>query len=105
MIKYRVNNKFVDEETFYAELKTYFVIVPQKFSYEDTLERLKNNGGTCVLTKKGKNPWDDRYAYFDMADEQVFELEQIVADNEYDPLDDDAFAVAFAIFQNGFRRN
>ena len=41
----------------------------------------------------------------DMADEQVFELEQIVADNEYDPLDDDAFYVAFAVFQKGFRRN
>ena len=104
MIKYRVNNKFVDEETFYTELKKYYDTVPQKFSYEDALERFTNYGGIGVRTKKGKNPWDDRYASFYMADEQVFELEQIVAENEYDPEDEDAFDVAFAIYQKGFRK-
>ena len=104
MIKYRVNNEFVDEETFYAELKKYYDTVPQKFSYEDALESLTNYGGICVLTKKGKNPWDDRHACFYMADEQVFELEEIVCETEYDPEDDDAFDVAFAIYNKGFRK-
>ena len=105
MIKYRVNNKFVDEETFYTELKKHYDTVPQKFSYEDALERFKTYGGNAVRTKKGKNPWDDRYAFFYMADEQVFELAEIVVENEYDPEDNDAFDVAFAIYQKGFRRN
>ena len=101
MIKYCVNNKFVDEETFYAELKKYYDAVPQRFTYEEYLEKLKTKG--CArLDGKAKTY---EYHYFDMADEQVFELAEIVAENEYDPLYDDAFAVAFAIFQRGFRRN
>ena len=103
MIKYRVDGKFIEEETFYAELKKCYDKVQQRFTYDEYLEKLKTEG--CVrLDGKGKARTYE-YHYFDMADEQVFELEQIVADNEYDPLDDDAFYVAFAIYQKGFRRN
>ena len=101
MIKYRVNNKFVEEETFYAELKKYYEAVPQRFTYEDYLEKLKTEGWVR-LDGKAKTY---EYHYFDMADEQVFELADIIAENEFDPLDGDAFYVAFAIFQKGFRRN
>ena len=100
MIKYRVDGKFVEEETFYADLKKYYDAVPQRFTYEEYLEKLKTEG--CVrLDGKAKTY---EYHYFDMADEQVFELEEIVTESEFDPLDDDAFYVAFAIFQKGFRR-
>jgi hypothetical protein len=101
MIKYCVNNKFVDEETFYAELKKCYDTTPQRFTYNSYLETLKTKG--CVRLDSKARTYE--YDYFYVADEQVFELEQIVAENEYDPLDDDAFAVAFAIFQQGFRRN
>ena len=104
MIKYRVNNKFVDEETFYAELKKCYDAVTQRFTYEEYLEKLKTEGCTR-LDGKAKKAKTYEYHYFDMADEQVFELEEIVAESEFDPLDDDAFYVAFAIFQKGFRRN
>ena len=101
MIKYRVDGKFVEEETFYIALKKYYDAVPQRFTYEEYLEKLKTEG--CVrLDGKAKTY---EYHYFDRADEQVFELEEIVAESEFDPLDDDAFYVAFAIFQKGFRRN
>lgn len=101
MIKYRVDGKFVEEETFYIALKKYYDAVPQRFTYKEYLEKLKTEG--CArLDGKAKTY---EYHYFDRADEQVFELEEIIVENEYDPLDDDAFAVAFAIFQKGFRRN
>lgn len=103
MIKYRVDCKFVNEETFYAELKKRYDAVTQRFAYEKYLELLNDNG-SIRLEGKGKAR-SFEYHYFDMADEQVFELEQIVAENEYDPLDDDSFNIAFAIFQKGFRRN
>ena len=103
MIKYRVDGKFVEEETFYIALKKYYDAVPQRFTYDEYLEKLKTDG--CVrLDGKGKARTYE-YHYFDRADEQVFELEEIVAESEFDPLDDDAFYVAFAIFQKGFRRN
>ena len=105
MIKYRVKGKFVEEETFYIALKKYYDTVPQVLSYDDVLEKLKTSGCVRIQTKKGKSYWYDIYEYFYMADEQVFELEQIVEDNEYDPEDCDAFEVAFAIYQKGFRRN
>lgn len=104
MIKYRVDGKFVEEETFYAELKKYYDAVPQRFTYEEYLEKLKTEGCTR-LDGKAKKVKTYEYHYFDMADEQVFELEEIVAESEFDPLDDDAFYVAFAIYQKGFRRN
>lgn len=103
MIKYRVNCKFVDEETFYAELKKRYDAVTQRFTYEKYLELLNANGSIRLDGKSKARSYE--YHYFDMADEQVFELEQIVAENEYDPLDDDSFNIAFAIFRKGFRRN
>lgn len=103
MIKYRINCKFVDEETFYAELKKCYEAVPQRFTYDKYLELLNTNGSIRFDGKSKARSYE--YHYFDMADEQVFELEQIVAENEYDPIDDDAFNIAFAIFQKGFRRN
>lgn len=103
MIKYRVNNKFVEEETFYTELKKYYDAVPQPSTYERCLELLNTNG--CVrINGKGKTRTYE-YHYFDRADEQVFELEQIVEETEFDPIDGDAFNIAFAVYQNGFRRN
>lgn len=99
MLKYRVNCNFVDEETFYAELKKCYDSVTQPLTYEKYLELLNTNGGIRLNAKR------HYFSYFYIADEQVFELEQIVAENEYDPLDDDAFNIAFAIFQKGFRRN
>ena len=63
MIKYRVDGKFVDEETFYTNLKKYYDAVPQRFTYEEYLERLKTEG--CVrLDGKAKTY---EYHYFDMA--------------------------------------
>lgn len=100
MIKYRVNNKFVDEETFYVELKKYYDATPQPSTYEKCLELLNTTG--CVRINGKARTYE--YHYFDRADEQVFELEQIVAEHEYDPIDGDAFNIAFAIYQNGFRR-
>jgi hypothetical protein len=99
MIKYRVNNKFVDEETFYAELKKYYDATHQPFTYTSYLEKLKTDG--CSRLDGKAITYE--YNYFYVADEQVFDLAQIVAENEYDPLDDD-FAIAFAIYQKGFRK-
>ncbi len=99
MIKYRVNNKFVEEEAFYIALKKDYESMPHTITYEECLECLTTQGCVRLSVKRYY------FSYFYMADEEVFELEQIVAENEYDPLDDDAFAVAFAIFQKGFRRN
>ena len=101
MIKYRVNNKLVEEETFYTEVKKAHETMPQVFSYTEILDRLKTAGYARVESKKGRTYL---YDYFYMADEQVFELEQIVAENEYDPEDCDAFDVAFAIYNKGFRK-
>ena len=101
MIKYCVNNKFVDEETFYAELKKCYDATPQPFTYTSYLEKLKTEG--CIRLDGKARTYE--YNYFYVADEQVFELEQIVAETEFDPIDGDAFYVAFAIYQKGFRRN
>ena len=100
MIKYRVDGKFVEEETFYANLKKYYDAVPQRFTYEEYLEKLKTEG--CVRLEGKARTYE--YHYFDIADEQVFELEEIVAESEFDPLDDDAFYIAFAIYNKGFRK-
>ena len=100
MIKYRVDGKFVEEETFYAELKKSYDKVQQPFTYDKCLDLLKTNG--CVRLEAKARTYE--YHYFDIADEQVFELEEIVAESEFDPLDGDAFYVAFAIYNKGFRK-
>lgn len=102
MLKYRVDNTFVDEEIFYADLKKCYDATPQPITYENYVDLLNTNG-SIRLTSKTKRTCE--YHYFDRAEAQVFELEQIVLDNEYDPLDDDAINIAFAIYQSGFRRN
>lgn len=98
MIKYNVNGDFVDKDTFYEELKNHYDAAPQRLTYDQYLEQLVLRGEVCLKTAKGK------FEYFCVADEEVFELEQIVADSEYDPLDGDAFAIAFAVYQKGFRK-
>ena len=100
MIKYCVNGKFVDEETFYIALRKYYDATHQPFTYTSYLEKLKTDG--CIRLEGKAITYE--YHYFYIADEQVFEIAQIVAENEFDPLDGDAFYVAFAIYQNGFRK-
>ena len=102
MIKYRVDGKFVEEETFYAELKKSYDKVQQPFTYDKCLDLLKTNG--CVRLDGKSTRYNYNYTYFYVADEQVFELEEIVAESEFDPLDGDAFYVAFAIYNKGFRK-
>ena len=101
MIKYRVNNKFVDKGVFYEELERLLAMSHQIFTYDQCLELLCSQGYVRLEVNKRKSYV---YEYLYMADEQVFELEQIIEDNEYDPLDDDAFYVAFAIYQKGFKK-
>ena len=101
MIKYRVNNKFVDKNTFYEELKRMYDETPRTFIYNKCLDHLTTDGYIWLQANKRKSYM---YDYFYVADEQVFELEQIIEENEYDALDGDAFAVAFAIYQHGFRK-
>ena len=51
MIKYRVDGKFVEEETFYADLKKYYDAVPQRFTYEEYLEKYYNPNTYTELQK------------------------------------------------------
>lgn len=101
MILYCVNSKFVDKDTFYEELKRMHNETPQSLTYDECLVRIDSQGYVCLRAKKRKSY---EYDYFCAADEEVFELERIVAENEYDPLDGDAFNIAFAIYQCGFRK-
>lgn len=100
MIKYNVNGNFVDKDTFYVELRNHYDAVPQRLTYDQYLERLSTKGEVCLnTTKEGY-----KFKYFSAAEEEVYELADIVADAEYDPLDGDAFVIAFAIYQKGFRK-
>jgi hypothetical protein len=101
MLKYRVDNIFVEEEIFYTDLKKCYDATPQPITYENYVDLLNTNGS---IRLNGKNKKNFEYHYFDRAEAQVFELEQIVVEHEYDPLDEDAFNIAFAIYQKGFRR-
>lgn len=101
MIKYNVNGNFVDKDTFYEELRNHYDAAPQRLTYEQYLERLDTHGEICLKAGKGKSY---TFEYFSVAEEEVFELADIVADAEYDPLDGDAFVIAFAIYQKGFRK-
>ena len=101
MIKYCINTNFVDKDTFYEELKRMYNETPQTLTFDECLNRIEIQGYVRLNAKKRKSYI---YEYFYAADEQVFELEQIVEENEYDPIDGDAFDVAFAIYQNGFRK-
>lgn len=101
MIKYRVNNKFVDKGVFYEELERLLAMSHQIFTYDQCIELFRSQGYVRLETNKRKSYV---YEYLYMADEQVFELEQIVENTEYDPEDCDAFDIAFAIHQKGFRK-
>ncbi len=101
MILYRVNSKFVDKDIFYEELKRMYDKTPQVLTFDEYLERIDSQGYVFLQAKKRKSYM---YDYFYAADEEVFELEQIIAENEYDPLDGDSFSIAYAIYQHGYRK-
>lgn len=101
MVKYCVNGNFVDKDTFYVELRNHYDAVPQRLTtYDQYLEKLAAYGEICLNTSKEGY----KFKYFSTADEEVYELADIVAAAEYDPLDGDAFVIAFAIYKKGYRR-
>ena len=100
MIKYRVNNKFVDEDVFYEMLRKMYDAKPQNLTFEECLVRIKTEGCVCLQAKR-KSYY---YECFYCADEDVFEMECIIMDNEFDPLDDDAFNIAYALYKQGFKK-
>ena len=98
MIKYRVNDKFVDENVFYEELRKAYDAKPQRLTFEECLARIETQGCVALQAKK-KNYY---YEYFCVADEDVFEMENIICETEYDPLDGDDFDIAYALYKHGF---
>lgn len=100
MIKYRVNNKFVDENTFYEELRKAYDAKPQLFTFEECLIKIKSNGYVALKTKNRGYIAD----FFYVADEDVFEMEDIVYQVEYDALDNDGFDIAYALYKHGFQK-
>ena len=101
MIKYRVNDKFVDKDVFYEELRKKYDAAKQYLTFDDCMTRIESEGQVCLQASKRKNYYLE---CFYVADEQVFEIEDIVCENEYDALDGDAFNIAYALYKNGFRR-
>lgn len=100
MMKYCIHGNFVDKDTFYVELRNHYDAVPQRLTYDQYLEQLAAHGEICLNTLKQGY----KFKYFSTAEEEVYELADIVADTEYDPLDGDAFVIAFAVYKKGFRK-
>ena len=91
-IVYRVNTKIVSKKEFETAVNSH-----QKADL--IKEKIKERGVCYVEAPKGKS-----YAYdcFYCAHPDVFKMEKIIEDNEYDPLDDDAFNIAYALYEAGF---
>lgn len=100
MMKYCIHGNFVDKDTFYIELRNHYDAAPQRITYDKYLEELATYGEVCLNTSKTGY----KFKYFSTADEEVYELADIIADAEYDPLDGDAFVIAFAVYKKGFRK-
>lgn len=91
-IVYRINTKIVSKKEFETTVNSH--------SRADFIkEKIKERGVCYVEAPKRKS-----YAYdcFYCAHPDVFKMEKIIEDNEYDPLDGDAFNVAYALHEAGF---
>lgn len=100
MIKYRVNDKFVDKETFFEELRKSYDKQPQHRTFDDFVAHIESDGYVYLVITGKIYIWN----MFCAADEEVFEMENIICENEYDALDNDAFAIAYALYKHGYKR-
>ena len=97
-IIYKINGNEVSKLEFDAYVNSH----PEK---DFINERLKKQSVCLVksLSRK-KSKWDAGNDFLVQASKNVFAIEQIVEDNEYDPLDDDALNIAFALDEEGYRK-
>mgnify|MGYP003308917220 CR=1 FL=1 len=101
MIKYRANNVFVDKDVFYEELKKAYDIEPQKFGIGVHMNELVERGYTYIILTSAK-PW--KYRLFCIAEEEVFEMEDIIWNSSTEIPISDAFESAYKLYKQGFRK-
>ena len=108
MIKYMdTNYNFISEEKFMGQIKEFCEDENKNvhgLTFEQAMEKLNNYGVAVFLEKPRRKNGCMTWARFYMADEEVFEIEDIVIDNESDPCDNDSFGIAFAIYKAGWRK-
>ena len=108
---YKIDYTEVDKETFEQELEKYindYIPCNEYWTPKDKVrEKLKNDREFRfpVYDKRYKNRLVLlHYVTFSAIEEEVIELAHIIAQNEYDPCDDDCLRIAVALYNEGYRK-
>ena len=91
-IVYRINTKIVSKDEFENVVNSH----PRA---DFIKAKVEEQGVCCVEAPKRKQYM---YDWFYCAPANVFKMEGIIEENEYDPLDADAFNIAYALHKAGF---
>lgn len=108
---YKINGKNVTKEQFEIEFQkridTYIPYSKYWPKKEDLRKDLQEHKEIWFPT------YDKRYKdklviidkdYFMACEEEILEIANLVEDNESDPLDDDSFRIAVALYNAGYRK-
>ena len=106
-IKYQLPDyTFVSEKEFWEKIKEFCddpKLNASHITFEDAKETLVQHGKISFLKEdKERRSWI--WNTFFMADEEVFDMCDVIANIEYDPLDGDCFNIAFEIHKAGWRK-
>ena len=97
-MQYYINGKQYNEEVFYKE-------VERQPEQEFIKKALAENGHVYISDKS--EPAKNRKKLmleFCAAPKVVWDMFEVIVENEFDPEDDDAFAIAWALYKSGFGR-
>lgn len=108
---YKINYKEVSAEEFEIELKKRIDEYIPYSEYYPPKEKIREQ-----LSEERKirfNIYDKRYKdrlvikdydVFTAVEEEIIEIENIVIENEFDPLDNDSLRIAVALYKAGYRK-
>ena len=91
---YRIDDKEVDKETFEKK-------VTEQPEHEFITRALVDSGEVYIIDKS-TSAKRKRFIYFACAPKVVREMKEVIAQNELDPLGDDSFNIAWALYKSGF---
>ena len=95
------NNRLQEEIDNYIPLSEYY---PKKDEVRESLQ-LNKRFKFPVYDKSYKDRIIfDRFITFIACEEDILEMEQIIIDNQYDPLNEDSFNIAVSLYNRGYRK-
>lgn len=105
---YKINEDIVSKEVFETELQKKIDSYVPLSEYWPKKEQLRDElAKTRILYFKEKGKHILGYSKVDCftaAEEEIFDMVEIIENNESDPLDGDAFRIAVALYNAGYKK-